>query len=119
VDKLCELCWSTYRRFSLAASERKAAFTPWLNQIELWFARIERDMIARGIFSSVKDLALKLIRYIHAYWARNRFPGSTAMFHYRKCSITEKVIQRIRERSRSSRALENSAGAAVVDLFSS
>jgi hypothetical protein len=44
-------------------------FTPWLNQIELWFARIERDVIACGIFSSVKDLALKLMRYIHAYWA--------------------------------------------------
>jgi transposase len=48
-------------------------FTPtyssWLNQVELWFARIERDVIARGIFSSVKDLALKLMRYIHAYSA--------------------------------------------------
>ncbi len=30
-------------------------FTPtyssWLNQVELWFARIERDVVARGIFS--------------------------------------------------------------------
>ena len=46
-------------------------FTPtyssWLNQVELWFARIERDVIARGIFSSVTDLARKLMRYIHAY----------------------------------------------------
>ena len=35
-------------------------FTPtyssWLNQVELWFAKIERDVIARGVFSSVKDL---------------------------------------------------------------
>jgi transposase len=43
-------------------------FTPtyssWLNQVELWFARIERDVVARGVFTSVKDLARKLMRYI-------------------------------------------------------
>ena len=43
-------------------------FTPtyssWLNQVELWFAKIERDVIARGISTSVKDLARKLMRYI-------------------------------------------------------
>jgi transposase len=48
-------------------------FTPthssWLNQVELWFAKIERDVIARGIFTSVSDLARKLRRY--------RFSGST------------------------------------------
>ena len=36
-------------------------FTPtyssWLNQVELWFAKIERDVIARGVFTSVSDLA--------------------------------------------------------------
>lgn len=46
-------------------------FTPtyssWLNQVELWFARIEREVITRGVFTSVKDLARKLMRYIHAY----------------------------------------------------
>jgi transposase len=48
-------------------------FTPtyssWLNQVELWFARIEREVIARGIFTSVQDLARKLMRYVHAYSA--------------------------------------------------
>lgn len=43
-------------------------FTPtyssWLNQVELWFAKIERDVIARGIFTSTTDLARKLLRYI-------------------------------------------------------
>jgi hypothetical protein len=34
--------------------------------VEIWFARIERDVIARGIFTSVKDLARKLMRYIRA-----------------------------------------------------
>ena len=48
-------------------------FTPtyssWLNQVELWFAKIERDVIARGVFRSVPDLARKLRRYINAYSA--------------------------------------------------
>jgi len=34
--------------------------------VEIWFARIEREVIARGIFTSVKDLARKLMRYIRA-----------------------------------------------------
>jgi hypothetical protein len=36
----------------------------WLNQVELWFARIERDVIARGVFTSVPDFHRKLMRYI-------------------------------------------------------
>lgn len=51
-------------------------FTPtyssWLNQVEIWFAKIERDVIARGIFTSVPDLARKLRRYINAYSAHAR-----------------------------------------------
>jgi transposase len=39
-------------------------YSSWLNQIENWFARIEREVIARGVFTSVKDLARKLMRYI-------------------------------------------------------
>jgi hypothetical protein len=39
----------------------------WLNQVELWFAKIERDVIARGVFTSVKDLARKLMRYVREY----------------------------------------------------
>src|SRR5712691_9422442 len=39
-------------------------YSSWLNQVELWFAKIERDVIARGVFTSVKDLARKLMRYI-------------------------------------------------------
>ena len=46
-------------------------FTPtyssWLNQVELWFAKISRDVIARGVFSSVADLKSKLMRYIRQY----------------------------------------------------
>jgi transposase len=46
-------------------------YSSWLNQVENWFARIEREVIARGVFTSVKDLARKLMRYIRHY---NRAP---------------------------------------------
>ena len=46
-------------------------FTPtyssWLNEVELWFAQIQRDVISRGVFTSVADLARKLRKYIEAY----------------------------------------------------
>ncbi len=46
-------------------------FTPtyssWLNQVQLWFSKIERDVIARGVFTSVPDLRRKLMRYIRQY----------------------------------------------------
>ena len=46
-------------------------FTPtyssWLNQVELWFSKIERDVVARGVFTSVADLRRKLMKYIRAY----------------------------------------------------
>ena len=46
-------------------------FTPtyssWLNQVELWFSKIERDLIHRGVFNSVKDLAKRIMRYIRLY----------------------------------------------------
>jgi transposase len=46
-------------------------FTPtyssWLNQVEIWFAKIERDVIARGVFTSVADLSRKLMKYVKAY----------------------------------------------------
>jgi transposase len=46
-------------------------FTPtyssWLNQVELWFSKIERDVIARGVFTSLPDLKRKLMSYIRNY----------------------------------------------------
>ncbi len=46
-------------------------FTPtyssWLNQVELWFGKIQRDVITRGVFTSVADLRRKLMRYIRYY----------------------------------------------------
>jgi transposase len=59
------------RTFLLEHPNVRLHFTPtyssWLNQVELWFSKIERDLLARGIFTSVADLARKIRRYIHRY----------------------------------------------------
>jgi transposase len=59
------------RSFLLEHPNVHLHFTPtyssWLNQVELWFAKIERDLLARGVFTSVADLARKIRRYIRHY----------------------------------------------------
>ena len=42
-------------------------YASWLNQVELWFAKVKRDLLTRGIFTSVTDLARKLRRFITKY----------------------------------------------------
>lgn len=46
-------------------------FTPtyssWLNQVELWFSKIERDLIHRGVFTSTQNLARRIMTYIRRY----------------------------------------------------
>ena len=60
-----------YRTFLIDHPNVRLHFTPtyssWLNQVELWFSKIERDLLARGIFTSVADLARKIRRYIRHY----------------------------------------------------
>ncbi|MGA2949875.1 MAG: hypothetical protein WA350_15550 [Candidatus Sulfotelmatobacter sp.] len=53
-------------------SDFTPTYSSWLNQVELWFAKIEREVIARDIFTSGPDLARKLRRYISAYSANAR-----------------------------------------------
>ena len=52
-------------------SRVKLHFTPtyssWLNQVEIWFSRLEREVTARGSSTPVADLARKLMRHIRAY----------------------------------------------------
>src|SRR5262245_11262821 len=59
------------RTFLLEHPNVHLHFTPtyssWLNQVELWFSKIERDLLARGVFTSVADLARKIRRYIGRY----------------------------------------------------
>jgi transposase len=75
VDNLSAHKTKTVAAFLEAHPRVRLHFTPtyssWLNQVELWFGKIERDLLARGIFTSVPDLARKIRRYITRY---NRDP---------------------------------------------
>ena len=71
VDNLSAHKTQQVRDFLAAHPNVSLHYTPtyssWLNQVEIWFSKIERDVIARGVFTSVKDLAKKLMRYIRQY----------------------------------------------------
>jgi transposase len=71
LDNLATHKTQKVRTFLADHSNVTLHFTPtyssWLNQVELWFAKIERDVIARGIFTSVADLKRKIMRYIRHY----------------------------------------------------
>jgi transposase len=66
VDNLSAQKTQKVRTFLVAQPNVRLHYTPtyssWLNQIELWFSKIERDVIARGVFTSVTDLRRKLMR---------------------------------------------------------
>jgi transposase len=42
-------------------------YSNWVKQVEMWFSKIHRDVVSRGVFTSVKGLEHKLIRYIRKY----------------------------------------------------
>lgn len=71
LDNLSAHKTQAVRDFLEAHPKVRFHFTPtyssWLNQVEIWFAKIERDVIARGVFTSVTDLSRKLLKYIRAY----------------------------------------------------
>jgi transposase len=71
IDNLSAHKTQQVRTFLVAHPTVRLHYTPtyssWLNQVELWFSKIERDVIARGIFTSVTDLRRKLMRYIKHY----------------------------------------------------
>ena len=71
VDNLAAHKTKAVQAFLDAHPRVRLHFTPtyasWLNQVELWFNKIERDLLARGIFTSLPDLARKIRRYIRRY----------------------------------------------------
>src|SRR3954470_10675176 len=71
LDNLATHKTQKVRTFLAAHPRVHLHFTPtyssWLNQVELWFAKIERHVLARGIFTSVADLRRKILRYIRRY----------------------------------------------------
>jgi transposase len=89
VDNLSAHKTVKVRDFLESQPQVKLHFTPtyssWLNQIEIWFARIEREVIARGVFTSVKDLSRKLMRYIKAY-AKTARP-----FQWKYSDVTKRI----------------------------
>jgi transposase len=71
LDNLSTHKTQAVRSFLITHPKVRLHFTPtyssWLNQVELWFAKIERDLLARGIFTSVPDLARRIRTYIRHY----------------------------------------------------
>jgi transposase len=71
LDNLATHKTQAVRTFLIAHPRVRLHFTPtyssWLNQVELWFSKIERDLLARGIFTSVTDLARRIRKYIRRY----------------------------------------------------
>ena len=71
LDNLSAHKTQTVAAFLDAHPNVKLHFTPtyssWLNQVELWFSKVQRDVLSRGVFTSLADLARKLRRYIQAY----------------------------------------------------
>lgn len=71
LDNLSTHKTQAVRTFLVQHPTVRLHFTPtyssWLNQVELWFAKIERDLLARGIFTSVADLARRIRKYIRGY----------------------------------------------------
>jgi transposase len=71
LDNLSTHKTQAVRTFLVQHPKVRLHFTPtyssWLNQVELWFSKIERDVLARGIFTSVADLARRIRTYIRRY----------------------------------------------------
>ena len=71
VDNLSAHKTAQVREFLAAHPQVQLHYTPtyssWLNQVEIWFSKIQRDLIARGIFTSKNDLGRKIMRYIRQY----------------------------------------------------
>lgn len=67
-------------------------FTPtyssWLNQVEIWFSKLQRDVITRGIFTSVQDLSRKILRYIRLY------SKSAKPFKWKYNDVTKRIPKR-------------------------
>lgn len=71
VDNLSAHKTKTVAAFLEAHSRVDLHYSPthssWLNQVELWFGRIERDLPARGNFTSLPHPARKIRRDIKRY----------------------------------------------------
>ncbi len=71
LDNLSAHKTAQVQQFLESHSNVKFHFTPtyssWLNQVEIWFSKLQRDVIIRGVFTSVRDLERKILRYIRLH----------------------------------------------------
>ena len=71
VDNLSAHKTERVELFLMEHPRGKMHFTPtyssWLNQVEIWFSKLQREVIDRGIFTSVGDLRRKILRYLRLY----------------------------------------------------
>ena len=89
------------------------SYSSWLNQVEIWFAKIEREVIARGVFSSAPDLARKLRSYINASSA-NAQP-----IRWKYSDVTRRIVVTIWLRQATSFGkIGRSSAVAVPRLYS-
>jgi transposase len=90
LDNLATHKTEKVRTFLATHPQVQLHFTPtyssWLNQVELWFAKIERDILARGIFTSVADLRRKILRYIR------RYNAAAAPFRWSYADPTRRIV---------------------------
>jgi transposase len=56
-----------------------SSYSSWLNQVEQWLAKIERDIIAVGALDADYDLSKKLMRHIRQY---NKAPRTLKWKHF-------------------------------------
>ncbi len=79
-------------------------FTPkhgsWLNQIEIWFGVLNRRVLRRGNFTSVEDLARKIVEYIAYYNAHHAHPYEWTYTGKPGVSGDKKKRKRVRFRRR-------------------
>jgi transposase len=79
-------------------------FTPkhgsWLNQIEIWFGVLSRRVLRRGDFTSVEDLAQKILAYIAHYNAYHAHPYEWTYTGKPGVSGDKKKRRRVRFRRR-------------------
>src|SRR6478672_4836120 len=64
LDNLSAHKTEAVREFLTEHPKVRFHFTPtyssWLNQVEIWFSKIQRDVIDRGVLTSIADLARKI-----------------------------------------------------------
>ncbi len=92
-----------------AAFQQPASCSSWLNQVELWFAKIQRDVIDRGAFTSVSDLARKLRKYPRdtVHWFS--IPRSLQQLNPHSIRIFRERVPKIPKLARLDRELDSFA----------